>query len=222
MTLSGDTAWAYWVCAAVAAALFAVPMGFARWGLSTIAPLVWWQVAASTAAGTLMASPYLLALANPAVSYRLSFPALARVAFGVQGARLVIALRAVLGLALTALTALAGRRDVPPVGRGVVRVFRRRAAAELGARRGVCALLARAAGVRVRQVAGQEGARAGPAGGGHRRGVAAWSWNAGDAATVWTATARAVQSVSAGAGGGLAGAGAAPRPRSSRSSGGTR
>ena len=108
MTLSGDTAWAYWVCAAVAAALFAVPMGFARWGLSTIAPLVWWQVAASTAAGTLMASPYLLALANPAVSYRLSFPALARVAFGVQGARLVIALRAVLGLALTALTALAG------------------------------------------------------------------------------------------------------------------
>ena len=63
------------------------------------------------------------------------------------------------------------RRDVPPVGRGVVRVFRRRSAAELGARRGVCALLARAAGVRVRQVAGQEGARAGPAGGGHRRGV---------------------------------------------------
>ena len=32
VTLSGDTAWAYWVCAAVAAALFAVPMGFARWG----------------------------------------------------------------------------------------------------------------------------------------------------------------------------------------------
>jgi cytosine/uracil/thiamine/allantoin permease len=41
---------------------------------------------------------------------------------------------------------------------------------------------------------------------------AAWSWNAGDAATVWTATARAVQSVSAGAGGGLAGASAALAP----------
>ena len=44
---------------------------------------------------------------------------------------------------------------------------------------------------------------------------AAWS-NAGDAATVWTATARAVQSVNAGAGGGLP----AQAPRSPRAESG--
>ena len=71
VTLSNDKAVWYWVCLGVAVATFLVPIGYARWGLLTIAPLKWWQVAASTAAGTLLASPYLLALTNPAVSYRL-------------------------------------------------------------------------------------------------------------------------------------------------------
>ena len=213
VTLSGDTAWAYWVCAAVAAALFAVPMGFARWGLSTIAPLVWWQVAASTAAGTLMASPYLLALANPAVSYRLSFPALARVAFGVQGARLVIALRAVLGLALTALTALAGGAATYRLWGEVSYVFFDGAPLPSWAPAAAYALfwlaqLAFASGKSQAKKVRALGRLAAVTAAAY----AAWSWNAGDAATVWTATARAVQSVSAGAGGGLAGAGAALAP----------
>jgi NCS1 family nucleobase:cation symporter-1 len=213
VTLGGDTAWAYWVCAAVAAALFAEPMGFARWGLSTIAPLVWWQVAASTAAGTLMASPYLLALANPAVSYRLSFPALARVAFGVQGARLVIALRAVLGLALTALTALAGGAATYRLWGEVSYVFFDGAPLPSWAPAAAYALfwlaqLAFASGKSQAKKVRALGRLAAVTAAAY----AAWSWNAGDAATVWTATARAVQSVSAGAGGGLAGAGAALAP----------
>ena len=212
-TLSDDKAWAYWICAAVAAALFAEPMGFARWGLSTIAPLVWWQVAASTAVGTLMASPYLLALANPAVSYRLSFPALARVAFGVKGAKLVIAMRAVLGLALTALTALVGGAATYRLWGEVSYVFFDGAPLPSWAPAAAYALfwivqLAFASGKshakKVRAL-GRLAAVTAAA-------YAAWSWNAGDAATVWTATARAVQSVSAGAGCGLAGASAALAP----------
>ncbi len=52
VTLSNDKAVWYWVCLGVAVATFLVPIGYARWGLLTIAPLKWWQVAASTAAGT--------------------------------------------------------------------------------------------------------------------------------------------------------------------------
>ena len=98
------------------------------------------------------------------------------------------------------------------MGRGVVRVFRRRAAAELGARRGVRAFwlaqLAFASGKSQAKKVRALGRLAAVTAAAY----AAWSWNAGDAATVWTATARAVQSVSAGAGGGLAGAGAALAP----------
>jgi cytosine/uracil/thiamine/allantoin permease len=65
---------------------YSVPFGFVRWNLSTIAPLVWWQLAMSTALGTIFALPFLLAMANPAVNYRVSFPILARVSFGVRGA----------------------------------------------------------------------------------------------------------------------------------------
>ena len=211
VSLNDDKAYSYWICAAVAAALFAEPMGFARWGLSTIAPLVWWQVAASTAAGTLMAAPYLVALTNPAVSYRLSFPALARVAFGVRGADLVLALRGVLGLALTALTALVGGAATYRLWGEVSYIFFDGAPLPSWAPAAAYALFwiaqlsfasVKSQAKKVRALGRLAVLTAGA--------YFAWSWNAGDAATVWSATTRAFQS--AGGGGGFAGVSAAFAP----------
>jgi hypothetical protein len=108
VSITGQKSLGLWTCLAVAATLYSVPFGFVRWNLSTIAPLVWWQMAASTAMGTVFALPFLLAIANPAVAYRLDFSRLARVAFGVKGAALVSFSRGILGAALAALTTLIG------------------------------------------------------------------------------------------------------------------
>ena len=67
-SITGQKSLGLWTCLAVAATLYSVPFGFVRWNLSTIAPLVWWQMAASTAMGTVFALPFLLAIANPAVA----------------------------------------------------------------------------------------------------------------------------------------------------------
>ena len=48
---------AVFVCLAVAAVVLSVPFGFVRWNLSTLAPLVWWQLGLSTALGTAAAGP---------------------------------------------------------------------------------------------------------------------------------------------------------------------
>ena len=212
-TLNDNKSVWYWACLAVAAALFAEPMGFARWGLSTIAPLVWWQVAASTAAGTIMAAPYLLALANPAVSYRLSFPALARIAFGVKGAAIVTSLRGILGIALTALTALVGGAASYRLWGEVSYVFFdgaplpswAPAAAYFGF--WVIQLIFSSYKSQAKKVRALGRVTVLTA-----LAYFLWSWNAGDAATVWSATARTFQSVSSGAGGGFGGISAALAP----------
>ena len=108
VTITGQKSFALWTCMAVSAVMYSVPFGFVRWNLSTIAPLVWWQMAASTAIGTAAALPFLLALTNPAAAYRLNFPILARVSFGVKGAGLPNLARGILGLTLTALASLVG------------------------------------------------------------------------------------------------------------------
>jgi cytosine/uracil/thiamine/allantoin permease len=82
---TGQKSFALWTCMAANAVMYSVPVDWVRWNLSTIAPLVWWQLAMSTALGTIFALPFLLAVANPAVNYRLIFPILARVSFGVRG-----------------------------------------------------------------------------------------------------------------------------------------
>ena len=181
-----------------------VAHGVRALGAEHVAPLVWWQVAASTAAGALMASPCAGAR-QPGGVGEASFPALARVAFGVQGARLVIALRAVLGLALTARTAL------PPASTGddalwgeVSYVFFDGAPLPVrnGARRGVEALLARrAASRRARQVAGQAVRALGRLAAVTAAAYAAWSWNAGDAARCGPPPPRGPERRARGAGG---------------------
>ena len=213
VTLSNDKAVWYWVCLGVAVATFLVPIGYARWGLLTIAPLKWWQVAASTAAGTLLASPYLLALTNPAVSYRLSFPALARVAFGVKGALVVTSARAVLGAALTTLTTLAGGFATKELWSAISDAFFFDAALPTWVSFAAYVLFwciqlffvgIKSQAKKIRAL-GRLAAVAGAA-------YVAWSVNAGDATTVWTITARAFSGVSAASGGGLTGFAAAAAP----------
>ena len=174
-------------------------MGFARWNLNTLAPLVWWQIALSTSAGTLAAMPYLLAVSQPAVAYRVSFPALARAAFGVRGAAIVRNLRGLLGLALVALTTLIGGEATYQLWGELAYVFADGAplpsfapAAAYGAfwALQLVATAGKAHGKRVLAL-GRAAAVVALA-------YLAWSWNAGDAALVWNSTMNSLPSVSAG------------------------
>ena len=65
---------AVFVCLAVAAVVLSVPFGFVRWNLSTLAPLVWWQLGLSTALGTAAAGPLVYACTLPAIRSRVNFP----------------------------------------------------------------------------------------------------------------------------------------------------
>ena len=98
---------AVFVCLAVAAVVLSVPFGFVRWNLSTLAPLVWWQLGLSTALGTAAAGPLVYACTLPAIRSRVNFPVMARASFGVRGAKIADAGRGILGLVLfTLVTAL--------------------------------------------------------------------------------------------------------------------
>ena len=99
---------AVFVCLAVAAVVLSVPFGFVRWNLSTLAPLVWWQLGLSTALGTAAAGPLVYACTLPAIRARVNFPVMARASFGVQGAKIADAGRGILGLVLFTLVTLAG------------------------------------------------------------------------------------------------------------------
>ena len=103
-----DRSFAVWICMAVSAVVYSVPFGFVRWNLSSIAPLVWWQLGLSTAIGTFLAMPLIAAVTLPAAKESLNFPILARVAFGVRGAFLADAGRGLLGFLLFTLITLAG------------------------------------------------------------------------------------------------------------------
>ena len=54
--LEYDRSFAVWICMAVSAVVYSVPFGFVRWNLSSLAPLVWWQLGLSTAVGTALLS----------------------------------------------------------------------------------------------------------------------------------------------------------------------
>ena len=99
---------AVFVCLAVAAVVLSVPFGFVRWNLSTLAPLVWWQLGLSTALGTAAAGPLVYACTLPAIRSRVNFPVMARASFGVRGAKIADAGRGILGLVLFTLVTLAG------------------------------------------------------------------------------------------------------------------
>jgi hypothetical protein len=106
---------------AVSAAVLSVPFGFVRWNLASIAPLVWWQLGLSTAAGTAAAMPLIAALTLPAAKNHVGFSVLARASFGIRGAVVADAGRGLLGLVLFSLITLAGlgRCGVHPSDQGV-------------------------------------------------------------------------------------------------------
>ena len=103
---------AAFVCLAVAAVVLSVPFGFVRWNLSTLAPLVWWQLGLSTGVGTLMAAPLVYACTLPAIRARCNLPVLARASFGVRGGKIADLGRGILGLVLFTLITLAGGEAV--------------------------------------------------------------------------------------------------------------
>jgi hypothetical protein len=103
---------AAFVCLAVAAVVLSVPFGFVRWNLSTLAPLVWWQLGLSTGVGTAMAAPLVYACTLPAIRARCNLPVLARASFGVRGAKIADLGRGILGLVLFTLITLAGGEAV--------------------------------------------------------------------------------------------------------------
>ena len=96
------------VAEAVSAVVYSVPFGFVRWNLSSLAPLVWWQLGLSTAVGTLLAMPLIAMITVPAAKHNVNFPIFARASFGVRGALLADAGRGALGLFLFTLITLAG------------------------------------------------------------------------------------------------------------------
>ena len=83
--LEYDRSFAVWICMAVSAVVYSVPFGFVRWNLSSLAPLVWWQLGLSTAVGTAMAMPLIAAITKPAATHDVNFPIFARASFGVRG-----------------------------------------------------------------------------------------------------------------------------------------
>ena len=189
VSITGQKSLGLWTCLAVAATLYSVPFGFVRWNLSTIAPLVWWQMAASTAMGTVFALPFLLAIANPAVAYRLDFPRLARVSFGVKGAALVNLSRGVLGTALVALTTLIGGEAAYGLWGEISYMFFDGAPLPAEAR----AIAYGAFWLAQTIIAGGKSAGAKVLFLGRAAALVVgayffWSWNAGDASTVWEAT----------------------------------
>ena len=189
VSITGQKSLGLWTCLAVAATLYSVPFGFVRWNLSTIAPLVWWQMAASTAMGTVFALPFLLAIANPAVAYRLDFPRLARVSFGVKGAALVNLSRGVLGAALVALTTLIGGEAAYGLWGEISYMFFDGAPLPAEAR----AIAYGAFWLAQTIIAGGKSAGAKVLLLGRAAALVVgayffWSWNAGDASTVWEAT----------------------------------
>ena len=189
VSITGQKSLGLWTCLAVAASLYSVPFGFVRWNLSTIAPLVWWQMAASTAMGTVFALPFLLAIANPAVAYRLDFPRLARVSFGVKGAALVNLSRGVLGTALVALTTLIGGEAAYGLWGEISYMFFDGAPLPAEAR----AIAYGAFWLAQTIIAGGKSAGAKVLFLGRAAALVVgayffWSWNAGDASTVWEAT----------------------------------
>ena len=103
-----DRSFAVWICMAVSAVVYSVPFGFVRWNLSSLAPLVWWQLGLSTAVGTMLAMPLIAAITYPAAKAGVNFPIFARAAFGVRGAFIADAGRGVLGFFLFTLITLAG------------------------------------------------------------------------------------------------------------------
>ena len=106
--LEYDRSFAVWICMAVSAVVYSVPFGFVRWNLSSLAPLVWWQLGLSTAVGTLLAMPLIAMITVPAAKHNINFPIFARASFGVRGALLADAGRGTLGLFLFTLITLAG------------------------------------------------------------------------------------------------------------------
>jgi cytosine/uracil/thiamine/allantoin permease len=110
--LEYDRSFALWICTAVSAVVYSVPFGFVRWNLSSLAPLVWWQLGLSTAVGTLLAMPLIAMITVPAARHDVNFPILARASFGVRGALLADAGRGALGLFLFTLITLAGGEAV--------------------------------------------------------------------------------------------------------------
>jgi hypothetical protein len=106
--LEYDRSFAVWICMAVSAVVYSVPFGFVRWNLSSLAPLVWWQLGLSTAVGTLLAMPLIAMITVPAAKHNVNFPIFARASFGVRGALLADAGRGTLGLFLFTLITLAG------------------------------------------------------------------------------------------------------------------
>ena len=197
VSITGQKSLGLWTCLAVAATLYSVPFGFVRWNLSTIAPLVWWQMAASTAMGTVFALPFLLAIANPAVAYRLDFGRLARVAFGVKGAALVSFSRGILGAALAALTTLIGGEAAYGLWGELSYMFFDGAPLPAEAR----AIAYGAFWLVQTLVAGGKSAGAKVLNLGRVAALVVgayffWSWNAGDASTVWEATMATMPSLS--------------------------
>ena len=189
VSITGQKSLGLWTCLAVAATLYSVPFGFVRWNLSTIAPLGWWHMALSTAMGTVFALPFLLAIANPAVAYRLDFPRLARVAFGVKGAALVNLSRGVLGTALAALTTLIGGEAAYGLWGEISYMFFDGAPLPAEAR----AIAYGAFWLAQTIIAGGKSAGAKVLFLGRAAALVVgayffWSWNAGDAATVWNTT----------------------------------
>ena len=189
VSITGQKSLGLWTCLAVAATLYSVPFGFVRWNLSTIAPLGWWHMALSTAMGTVFALPFLLAIANPAVAYRLDFPRLARVAFGVKGAALVNLSRGVLGTALAALTTLIGGEAAYGLWGEISYMFYDGAPLPAEAR----AIAYGAFWLAQTIIAGGKNAGAKVLFLGRAAALVVgayffWSWNAGDAATVWNTT----------------------------------
>jgi cytosine/uracil/thiamine/allantoin permease len=196
---NGQRAFALWTCLAIAAAAFSVPFGFVRWNLSTIAPLIWWKMGLSTAIGTTLALPYLLAVAAPAATHRAGFAALLRAAFGVRGAALPSLARGLLGLALTAFATLIGGEATYGLWGEVMYLYfdgaPLPAEARFGAYFAFWALqLATTAG----KSAGKKVLALGRTAAVVAAAYLAWSWNAGDAAVVFDATMSTMPALSEG------------------------
>ena len=206
MAITGEKTFAFWTTAAVSAALYAVPLGVARWNLYTIAPLVWWQVGLAAFLGTALSLPYLHAMTNPAVAYRVSYPTLARVAFGTKGAALVDFLRGVLGLALTTLTALAGGFATERLWNELFYVFSLGELPSFSPAASYAAFALAQTWLSAGKNQGRKILTLGRVAALVAGAYFAWSWNAGDAAVVFASTVARFPAVDLGAaGGGFAG-----------------
>ena len=127
------------------------------------------------------------------------FPALARVAFGVRGAAVVQNLRALLGLALVALTTLVGGEATYQLWGELSYVFADGAPLPSWAPGAAYALFWLA---QLASSSGKSQAKRllalGRAAAVVTLAYLAWSWNAGDASVVWESTVRSLPSFSAG------------------------